>query len=74
MSSQQKSLVEVSVIGIDIGKTTCHLIGQGKRGKIVMRAKVSRPQLMERLANVSIGAFRHERAHGGDDDQGGTGA
>ncbi len=43
---------DVSAIGIDIGKNTFHLIGQDRRGKIVMRARVSRAQLMERLVNV----------------------
>jgi transposase len=52
MRSHQKSNTEVTAIGIDIGKTTFHLIGQDRRGKIVMRARVSRSQVMERLANV----------------------
>lgn len=52
MSSRQKSTAEVAVIGIDIGKTTFHLIGQDQRGAIVMRAKVSRGQLMRRLSNI----------------------
>lgn len=48
----RKKHAEVSAIGIDIGKNTFHLIGEDRRGKIVMRARVSRAQLMERLVNV----------------------
>ncbi len=48
-----QSTLTFSAIGIDIGKNTFHLIGQNRRGKIVMRAaRVSRAQLMERLVNV----------------------
>ena len=52
MSSYQKSTAHVSAIGIDIGKNTFHLIGQDRRGKIIMRARLSRSQLMERLVNI----------------------
>lgn len=52
MPSHEKLTADVSVIGIDIGKNTFHLIGQSRRGKIVMRARLSRSQLMERLINV----------------------
>jgi transposase len=40
------------VIGIDIGKNVFHMIGLDKRGAIVFRAKLSRSQLMARLANL----------------------
>jgi transposase len=52
MSSRQQAQVEVSAIGIDIGKTTFHLIGQNRRAKIILRARVSRSQLIQRLANI----------------------
>lgn len=52
MSSHLQKHADVSAIGIDIGKNTFHLIGQDRHGKIVMRARVSRAQLMERLVNV----------------------
>jgi transposase len=42
----------ISVIGIDIGKYTFHAIALDRRGKIVLRQKFSRNQLMARLANV----------------------
>jgi hypothetical protein len=37
MASQQNSFANVATIGIDIGKTTFHLIGQDRRGAIIMR-------------------------------------
>ena len=42
----------VTVIGIDIGKNTFHLVGLGERGAIVLRQKLSRGQVSVRLANV----------------------
>ena len=47
-----KATALISTIGIDIGKTTFHLIGLDKRGAIVLQQKVSRSQLGRRLANV----------------------
>src|SRR5262245_57510756 len=42
----------MAVIGIDIGKNSFHLVGQDRRGGIVLRQKWSRGQLECRLANV----------------------
>ena len=47
-----KTAAIISTIGIDIGKTTFHLVGLNKRGVIVLQQKVSRSQLARRLANV----------------------
>ena len=52
MPSHQKSSADITTIGIDIGKTTFHLIGQDRDGAILMRARVSRNQLEQRLANI----------------------
>jgi transposase len=51
MSSKHNGPV-VSVIGIDIGKYSFHIIGQDQRGAIVLRQKWSRGQMEARLANV----------------------
>jgi len=51
-TNQTKTPAAISTIGIDIGKTTFHLVGLDKRGAIVLRQKVSRSQLERRLANV----------------------
>jgi hypothetical protein len=40
------------VIGIDIGKNVFHLIGLDLRGAIVLKTKLSRSQLENRLANT----------------------
>src|SRR5436190_20926605 len=42
----------IAVIGIDIGKNSFHLVGQDRRGSIVLRQKWSRGQVEARLANV----------------------
>src|SRR6266516_218614 len=41
-----------SVIGIDIGKNSFHVVGQDKRGAIMLRQKWSRGQVEARLANL----------------------
>jgi hypothetical protein len=53
MHTRQKSSDPVTTIGLDIGKNTFHLVGLGKRGAVAMRIKVSRSQLVRRLANLA---------------------
>ena len=43
---------EIAVVGIDIGKNSFHLVGQDRRGNLVLRQKWSRGQLEARLANL----------------------
>jgi transposase len=43
---------EIAVIGIDIGKNSFHLVGQDRRGRIVLRQKWSRGQVEAQLANL----------------------
>jgi transposase len=43
---------EIAVIGIDIGKNSCHVVGQDRHGRIVLRQKWSRGQVEARLANL----------------------
>ncbi len=42
----------VATMGIDIGKTSFHVIGLDRRGAIVLRQKWSRSQVEARLANM----------------------
>jgi transposase len=42
----------IATIGIDIGKNTFHLIGLDRKGAIVLRRKLSRGQVEDRLANM----------------------
>jgi transposase len=42
----------IAVIGIDIGKNSFHVVGQDKRGAIMLRQKWSRGQIETRLANL----------------------
>src|SRR3954453_10654418 len=50
--TQQSATEAIATIGIDLGKTTFHLIGMNARGRIVLRRKVSRGQLLSCLANL----------------------
>ena len=42
----------IAVIGIDIGKNSFHLVGQDRRGAIVLRQKWSRGQVETRLSSM----------------------
>ena len=42
----------ISVVGIDIGKNSFHIIGLDSRGAIVLRQKWSRSQVEARFANM----------------------
>jgi len=44
--------MQIRSIGIDLGKTTFHLVGLGERGKSVIRKKLSRKQLLAFTANL----------------------
>jgi transposase len=48
----EKLNTSIVVIGIDIGKNSFHLVGQDRRGRIVLRQKWSRGQVEARLANL----------------------
>ena len=47
-----RTQIAVSVIGIDIGKNSFHIVGLDQRGAIVLRQKWSRGQVDVRLANM----------------------
>ena len=51
MSAKTKNVM-IATIGIDTGKITLHLIGFDLRGEVVLRQKMSRRQIVCRLANV----------------------
>jgi transposase len=55
---------KIAVIGIDIGKNSFHVIGQDKRGAIVLRQKWSRGQVEARLANMQPCLIRIEACVG----------
>ena len=42
--------MELATIGIDLSKTTFHLIGLSPRGAIVLRRRLSRKQLLTFIA------------------------
>jgi hypothetical protein len=52
MSQNQDSII--AVVGIDIGKNSFHVVGNDKRGSIVLRQKWSRGQIEARLANLPV--------------------
>jgi hypothetical protein len=56
---------DISVVGIDIAKRVFHLVGMDERGKIVMRKRCSRGEVLPLLANLgptTIGMALQEQA------------
>jgi len=49
---RRSTVQAVTVIGVDFGKNTLHLIGLNSSGAIVLREKVSRGRIASRLANL----------------------
>jgi transposase len=49
---QEDHHMHIASIGIDLGKTTFHLVALGERNKILLRKKFSRPQLLAYTANL----------------------
>jgi transposase len=44
--------MEIRTIGIDLGKTVFHLVGVNTGGKVVVRKKCSRTQLLRFTSNL----------------------
>src|ERR1700689_1370058 len=46
--------MELFTLGIDLGKTTFHLVGMNQRGEVVVRKRFSRAQLLHFTANLKV--------------------
>jgi transposase len=44
--------VQIHSVGIDLGKTTFHLVALGAAGKVLVRKKFTRKQLLAYTANM----------------------
>jgi transposase len=49
----RKATEQVTRIGIDIGKNSFHLIGLDAEGNMALRRKLSRSQVLVRLAKIA---------------------
>ena len=47
--------MNLHTIGIDLGKTSFHLVGLSERGEVVVRKRFTRTQLLRFTANQSRG-------------------
>ena len=46
--------MELFTLGIDLGKTTFHLVGMDQRGEVMLRKRFSRVQLLQFTANLKV--------------------
>lgn len=56
--------MEIHVVGIDLGKTLFHLVGLDATGKVVIRKRCSRTQLLTFTANIRIWRIGMEACSG----------
>ena len=56
--------MHIASIGIDLGKTTFHLVALDERGQVVIRKKFSRPQLLAYTANLKASLIGMEACSG----------
>ena len=67
--------MELFTLGIDLGKTTFHVVGMNQRGEVVLRKRFSRVQLLQFTANLNVklvgmeacGGFAQCKAHNNSD-------
>jgi transposase len=56
--------MEIHTVGIDLGKTTFHLVGLNVSGEVVVRKKYSRKQLLHFTANLRVALIGMEAGGG----------
>jgi transposase len=56
--------MHIASIGIDLGKTTFHLVAVGEQSKVVVRKKFSRKQLLAYTANLQSSLIGIEACSG----------
>jgi transposase len=56
--------MELFRLGIDLGKTTFHLVGMNQRGEVVLRKRFSRSQLLHFTANLKVDLIGMEACGG----------
>jgi transposase len=56
--------MNIQSIGIDLGKTTFHLVALGERGRVIIRKKLSRKQLLVFTANLEPALIGMEACSG----------
>src|SRR5882724_4224470 len=56
--------MELFTVGIDLGKTTFHLVGMNHRGEVLVRKRFSRLQLLHFTANLKVDLIGMEACGG----------
>src|ERR1700721_2104306 len=51
---KRRRAMELFTLGIDLGKTTFHLVGMNQRGEVVLRKRFTRSQLLHFTANLKV--------------------
>ena len=54
--------MQIRSVGIDLGKTTFHLVALGENGKVLLKKKFSQSQLITFTANLQVSLMGMERS------------
>src|SRR5258706_13995307 len=60
----RRRAMKLHVVGIDLGKTVFHLVGLDSTGRVVIRKKCSRTQLLAFTANLQVQLIGMESCSG----------
>jgi transposase len=60
----KENIMEIHVVGIDLGKTLFHLVGLDATGRVVVRKRCSRTQLLTFTANIRVQRIGMEACSG----------
>jgi transposase len=59
--------MKLQVLGVDLGKTVFHLVGLDSTGKVVIRKRCSRRQLLAFTANLQVDLIGMDSSTSGHD-------
>ena len=51
--------IAIAVLGIDLGKNVCSVVGLDTSGAVVLRRRVRRDTLIDLTARLALSAWRH---------------
>src|SRR5271155_4447995 len=63
-SNKRRIIMQIHSVGIDLGKTTFHLVALGSAGKVLVKKKFTQKQLLEYTANLQTSLIGLEACSG----------
>ena len=61
--------MQIRSVGIDLGKTTFHLVALGEKGKVLLKKKFTQKQLIDFTANLETSLIGMEACSGAQSEK-----